>query len=126
MSGAVNTAANAFMAIPNAAISFTKSAIAGDDLADMTKKTIRGSINPVLSSKSYGPLGLKEKEGAKYGGIFGESAPLPTVVVENPADVARKAEVEKARAKRKAEQDILTGQPGRGGTILTDSYKYQV
>lgn len=52
--------------------------------------------------------------------------PPATIVAEDPAVVADKANKEKARAKRQAEIDILTNTPGRGGTILTDQYTYNV
>lgn len=54
-----------------------------------------------------------------------QAAPL-SIVAEDPAAVAADAEKKKAQAKRKAEIDIMTGQPGRGGTILTDQYTYNV
>lgn len=45
---------------------------------------------------------------------------------EDPAVAEEAAKKEKARAKRQAEIDILTDRPGRGGTILTDQYTYNV
>lgn len=59
--------------------------------------------------------------------IGGEKKPPPaTIAAEDPAVVAAESEKKKARAKRQAEIDILTDKPGRGGTVLTDQYKYNV
>lgn len=52
-------------------------------------------------------------------------APL-SIVGDDPAQVAADAEKKRQRAKRQAEIDILTDRPGRGGTILTDQFTYNV
>lgn len=51
---------------------------------------------------------------------------LPNIAVEDPAAKADADKKNRARVKRQAEIDILTDRPGRGGTILTDKYTYNV
>jgi hypothetical protein len=54
------------------------------------------------------------------------SEPPPNIAAEDPAAVAERDRKDRARVKRQTEVDLLTGQPGRGGTILTDQYQYNV
>jgi hypothetical protein len=51
---------------------------------------------------------------------------LPNIAVEDPAAKAEADKRERERIRRQAEIDILTDRPGRGGTILTDRYTYNV
>lgn len=59
-------------------------------------------------------------------GMAGEQAVPNIADPVDPAAEADKAKKERARVKRQAEIDILTDRPGRGGTILTDQYTYNV
>ncbi len=126
MSGAVKTAVNAFMSIPNAAISGVKAAASGEDLPGIVTKTARGALNPVLHANNYEFGGVTEKPGTASKGLFGAPDPVPNVAIEDPAAVAQADAQKRAAAKRQTQIDILTGQPGRGGTILTDNYQYKV
>lgn len=126
MSGAVKTAANAFMSPVNAAISFGKSAAKGNDLGMLARDTVRGSINPVLHANDYGVGGINANPGTESSGIFGAPDKLPDITIEDPAAVAEADRKNRARVKRQAEIDILTDRPGRGGTVLTDNYSYKV
>lgn len=76
---------------------------------------------------AYGPgvSQIAAQGSGAVGGILGEKE-VPSVVADDPAERARKDREERARVRRQAEIDILTDRPGRGGTILTDSYKYKV
>jgi len=51
---------------------------------------------------------------------------IKPIQADDPAAVAAAAEKEKARKARQFQIDTMTGQPGRGGTILTDNYQYKV
>lgn len=73
--------------------------------------------------------------GKGLAGSVGVSSGLKSAEVPNiadsietidPAVEAEAARKERVRTKRQAEIDILTDKPGRGGTILTDNYKYNV
>lgn len=59
-------------------------------------------------------------------GLLPEDPTAPNIAAEDPAARASADAKARARAKRQAEVDILTGTPGRGGTILTDNYDYKV
>lgn len=52
--------------------------------------------------------------------------PLPNIAIEDPILKAEEEKKQKARVKRQTQIDILTDKPGRGGTILTDNYTYNV
>jgi hypothetical protein len=54
------------------------------------------------------------------------AAPVNIADPVDPAKLAKEQEKERQRVKRQAEIDILTDRPGRGGTILTDKYTYNV
>jgi hypothetical protein len=86
--------------------------------------------NPLRSigesaKKAVQTTGQILQPGLEGAGLASDPPPL-SIVADDPAAVADDAEKKKARAKRQAEIDIMTGQPGRGGTILTDQYTYQV
>ena len=68
----------------------------------------------------------KEVMGEFKGGMAGDQPAPLNIAAEDPAQVADEAVKKKSRAKRQAEIDILTDRPGRGGTILTDQYTYNV
>lgn len=59
-------------------------------------------------------------------GISGGPQDIPSVAAEDPSAVAAADKKAQAAAKRQTQIDILTKKPGRGGTILTDNYQYQV
>lgn len=57
---------------------------------------------------------------------MGVNSDLPNIAVDDPAAKAQADAQARARTKRQTEIDILKGQPGRGGTVLTDNYQYNV
>lgn len=59
-------------------------------------------------------------------GLRGEQEPLNIAAPVDPAVKLEADKKERARVKRQAEIDILTDRPGRGGTILTDQFTYNV
>lgn len=59
-------------------------------------------------------------------GLLSQKPNIQNIGEDSPADTAEADKVARARAKRQAQVDILTDRPGRGGTILTDNYSYQV
>lgn len=67
----------------------------------------------------------RERFASVVGEIKGDKPP-PVVAVEDPVVVADRAKAEKEKARRQTQTDILTGQPGRGGTILTNDYGYKL
>ena len=137
MGGAIGTvakaAANVFMTPVNAAASAGSGildAVTGKgDLGDIPGKTIRGTFNPVIRPNSYGFGGIVEKKGAgnKDEGILpGKAGPdvpdVPSIIAADPAAVAADAKKQKEAARRKAEIDILTDQPGRGGVTANNNF----
>lgn len=123
MSGAVNTVKSL--------------AQAGYDATVKTPVNTVGSMyNTAKDGGSLGSiLGAGIKQAAKpgvtlakdvLGGVMGKPDQPANIASEDPAVVAAEAEKEKARAKRQAQIDILTDRPGRGGTVLTDQYTYNV
>lgn len=64
--------------------------------------------------------------GAFMEGVKGPEHPLNIADPIDPAVEAEKTKKERQRVKRQAEIDILTDRPGRGGTILTDQFTYNV
>lgn len=60
------------------------------------------------------------------GGVMGKPDQPANIAADDPAAIEDAAKKEKARAKRQAQIDILTDRPGRGGTVLTDQYTYNV
>ncbi len=85
----------------------------------------KGASGALSASAGKSSSNLKRNMGNISAGINPQAAPA-TIVAEDPAAVQSEAEKKKARAKRQAEIDILTDRPGRGGTILTDQYTYNV
>ena len=73
---------------------------------------------------------LKDNVAAPVASGFAEGAglnqDLPNIAVDDPAAKQAADEKNRARAKRQTQLDILQGQPGRGGTVLTDNYQYNV
>lgn len=86
--------------------------------------------NPVRSAgeslkKAVGS-GMKAIQPGLEGAGLGQK-PLPNIADPvDPAALAEQQRKERNRVKRQAEIDILTDRPGRGGTILTDQYTYNV
>lgn len=86
----------------------------------------KGFDGAVKATVGKSAEGVKVNMGNIKGAVSGDPAAPQTIVAEDPATVAAEAEKKKARAKRQAEIDILTNKPGRGGTVLTDQYTYNV
>lgn len=87
--------------------------------SDSFGNAIGGAIRPYVED-------MKGTYGEVLGGIKGPAEPLPNVAVEDPNARAEADKKERARARRQQEVDILTGQPGRGGTVANSSYGYRV
>ena len=94
--------------------------VLGGAAAQKTTKSISEGASIVSGVKS-GTM-----QTAQTAGIIDSPEPLPSVVIEDPAQVAERDKMEKARARRQAQIDLQKGQPGRGGTILTDQYRYNL
>lgn len=119
MSGAVETVKKAVEATALPIIAGPKAAF--DLVTEGTNpfRSVGGSVK-----KAAGNAMDTVRPGLEGAGLVGQ--PPATIVADDPATIAAEAEKKKARAKRQAEIDILTDRPGRGGTVLTDQYTYNV
>jgi hypothetical protein len=58
--------------------------------------------------------------------VGGKKEELPNIAVQDPSVIEEANKKERERVRRQAQIDIMTDKPGRGGTILTDKYTYNV
>jgi hypothetical protein len=122
MSGAVDFAKNVVQAT---SAPITAPITAVKDLVTEGKNPVRS-----LGESAAKAVGAAKKviaPGLQGAGLGPNGA--PPVNIADPVDPAKVAEdqaKERQRVKRQAEIDILTDRPGRGGTILTDKYTYNV
>lgn len=77
---------------------------------------IFGAVTPYVNR-------AKEVQGQVMGK---KDEPINIAAPADPEALANEANAERRRVKRQAEIDILTDRPGRGGTILTDKFTYNV
>lgn len=120
MSGAVNTVKDVGTALsapmwmaPKAAFNLVAHGTnpmrdVGDSIKTVAGAAKKGVVNPIMQG-----AGLSQPE-------------LPTIAPEDPGAAATAAAQARAAAARQVQIDTLTNKPGRGGTILTDSYQYRV
>lgn len=87
----------------------------GEGLQKAISANLHSSLDP----------GLDLVKGAKSA-FTGEDKNVPNIAAEDPELKAQRDQAARARAKRQEEVNLLTGQPGRGGTVLTDNYNYKV
>lgn len=122
MGGSVTKTIGKAAAIIASPVAATASLVGGvvKDGAAGIKAPVKDVVSGVKSGISVG------KEFAQDVGALPPDPEVPNIAADDPGETAEQARLAKARARRQAEVDLLTGQPGRGGTILTDNYNYQV
>lgn len=109
-------------------------ALAGSAIHNVGKKIVGGE-SPSASDASPVAIGRglvdqgKDITGsmitsAQSIGLLPTAGNVPNIGVQDPKLVKAQNDAARAAAARQAQIDQMTGAPGRGGTILTDSYKY--